>query len=116
MAQKIVDMILARNLGVLQIGGRNEPRLKGALKLGTDYFESVRNVLGCKMMIMGDSGLNWLLSGYDFPVLGLYSQRHFGEFIHNIQPINPNGLYLDAKTVSEISLDKISNSIDTLLS
>ena len=115
MAQKIVDMILVRNLGVLQVGGPNEPQIKGALKLGTDYFESVRNVLGCKAMIMGDSGLNWLLSGYDFPVLGLYSTRHFGEFLHNIQPINPNGLYLSAAKIDQISLDTIAKSIDTLL-
>lgn len=115
-AQAIVDYLISLGLRVLQIGGPAEPQLDGTLKLGTDYFNSVRNILGCKGMIMGDSGLNWLLSGYDFPVLGLYSERHFGSFVHNIQPINPRGIYLTAKSVPEIELDKIHNSLTLLLS
>ncbi len=115
MAQWIVDMIRDKGHWVLQIGSPDEPKLDNCSKLDTDYFSSVRNVLGCKGMIMGDSGLNWLLSGYDFPVLGLYSQRYFGEFLRNIQPLNPNGIYLDAPKISEIPLDLIAQNLDTLL-
>lgn len=116
MAQAIVDWILAAGWRVLQVGGPNEPQLVGADKPATDYFTSVRNALGCRAMIMGDSGMNWLLSGYDFPVLGLYSERYFGkEYIYNIQPKNPNAIYLTSKTIPEISLDSIFNSIRLLL-
>jgi ADP-heptose:LPS heptosyltransferase len=114
-AQAIADHILSLGLRVLQIGGPTEPKLEGAIKLDTDYFTSVRNVLGCKAMVMGDSGLNWLLSGYGFPVLGLYSERHFGQFVHNIQPINPRAIYLTGKKVPDIGLDKIAKSLTLLL-
>ncbi len=115
-AQEIVDWLLGAGYRVLQVGGPSEPQLVGADKPATDYFASVRNVLGCKAMIMGDSGLNWLLSGYQFPVLGLYSERHFGDHVHNIQPISPRAQYLTGNTVGDIPLDSIVKAATLLLS
>lgn len=116
MAQKIVDNLIKMGHNVLQIGGPTEPKLENTIKLNTDYFTSVRNVLGCRAMIMGDSGLNWLLSGYDFPVVGLYSERYFGkEYIKNIQPINPNGRYLVGGSVSDIPIESVVTSLKLLI-
>lgn len=115
-AQDIVDYIVGKGYGVLQIGGPNEPQISGALKLDTDYFGSVQNILGCKGLICGDSGINWIASGYDFPAIGLYAYDIYGpQFIRNIQPINPNATYLSAQTVGDISLDLIMQHVDNLL-
>jgi ADP-heptose:LPS heptosyltransferase len=115
-AQEIVDAILGLGYGVLQVGGPTEPKLDNVAKLDTDYFTSVRNVLGCRAMVMGDSGFNWLLSGYDFPVVGLYSERYFGrDYIHNIQPINKNGRYLVGRTVSDIPAEWVIAGLRDIL-
>lgn len=107
-AQKISSFINDLGFGVLQVGHPDEPMLDGVLKLRTTYFESVKNILGCRMMVMGDSGLNWVLSAYDFPLLGLYSHRYYGPtFVKNIQPNNASAQYLDAPNVNDIPLEKI---------
>lgn len=116
MIQRVVDWLIGNGWSVLQIGGPNEPVIEGAKQLSTDYFTSLRYVLGCRAMIMGDSGFNWLLSGYDFPVLGLYSEYYFGkDFIHNIQPINKNGVYLTGKTVADIGVEQVLESLKVML-
>jgi ADP-heptose:LPS heptosyltransferase len=115
-AQEIVDLINSLGYKVLQVGHPNEPTLEWTYKCNTDYFGSVKEILGCKMMIMGDSGLNWVLSGYDFPLIGLYSNDYYGlDYIKNIQPINKNAIYLSERNLNEIPIDSIEKSIKTLL-
>lgn len=115
-AQEIVNWLRGQGHKVLQVGGPTEPALDGVTKLQCDYFTSVRHVLGCRCMVMGDSGLNWVLSGYDFPVVGLYSSRYFGEeWIHQIQPINRSARYLVAPTVAEISMDDIALAVGQVI-
>lgn len=115
-AQKIVDIIVSLGYKVLQIGSPSEPALIGADKRDTDYFTSVKNVLGCKCFVGGDSGFMWLMSGYNFPCLGLYSNGYYTpRFISAIQPINPNALYLDAPNVNEIELAKIEDGLKKLI-
>lgn len=116
-AQAIVDHILSRGFKVLQVGHPDEPQLVGTTKLATDYFGSVKNVLGCRCMVMGDSGMSWCLSAYDFPVIGLYATYyHSAEHVHNIQPLNPNGHYLSAHQVNDIPLEAIYAALDPHLS
>ena len=112
-ANAIVGIINDLGYRALQVGSSGEPNLNGdVVRLDTSYFESVRNILGCKLMVMGDSGLNWLLSGYDFPVLGMYSNKYYGaDKIAHIQPVNPNGTYLDAPNVNDIPLEVIFAAI-----
>lgn len=116
-AQEVVDYLIGKGWQVLQVGAAAEPQLRGTTKLTTDYFGSVRRVLGCRAFIGGDTGMMWLMSGYDFPCLGIYAHRYYGAAnVRNIQPINPNAIYLDAPTIAEIELDRVRQSLDTLLS
>ncbi len=116
-AQEITDIILAKGLKVLQIGGRNEPRLVGAAFMDSDYFGSIRNILGCRLFIHTDTGSGWCISAYGHPQLGLYSHRYHGkEFVHNIQPVTPNGWFLDAPSVNDIPLGAIEAALDQMLS
>jgi ADP-heptose:LPS heptosyltransferase len=114
-AQEIVDMILKMGYDVLQIGGPGEPILDGATQLRTPYFDSIRHILGCKAFLHTDTGAAWAISGYQFPALGVYSHRYYGpKYVKNIQPINPNAMYLDAPNVNEIELIKIERALKDL--
>ncbi len=115
-AQEIVDALRANGHKVLQIGGPGEPRLENAEWRDTDFFGSVRNVLGCKAFIGTDSGIMWALSAYDMPTIGLYGHRYYGrQFVKNIQPENPRARYLDDVTAEQIPLDNVLNSLKILL-
>lgn len=115
-AQEIVNIILSNGYKVLQLGLPHEPKLEGTTRLITDYFTMARNMLGCKALVTTDSGVSWLASCYDFPTLGLYSHDYYTkEFVKNIQPLNNRAVYLDEVNVNDISLDKIKQSLHTLL-
>lgn len=114
-AQEIVNGIIKLGYDVLVLGGPNEPKLNNVVKLPTDYFVSGKNLLSCKALVVCDSGFNWMASCYDFPTLGLYSHEYYGEkYVKNIQPINPNAIYLNRSSVNEIPLDEIISNLLTL--
>lgn len=118
-AQEIVNLINRFGFEVLQVGGRDEPHLQNTIKPPTNYFNSVYNILGCKMFIGYDSGLTWTLSGYRFPLLAMYSNSYYVRneinYVTNIQPINSNAIYLDAPNVNDIRLEEIEEKIKLLL-
>jgi ADP-heptose:LPS heptosyltransferase len=100
---------------VLHLGAADEPVLKWAANLGLPYFESVRHMLGCELLIHTDTGLGWIASGYKFKQIGLYSNADFKEFTKNIQPKNPNSVYLDASSVNDIPIDSIIKTVETMV-
>ena len=115
-AQAIADAINQMGYSVVQIGGPDEPRLEGTAFFLGSYFEAVKVVLGCRLLLHTDTGMGWIASGYKHPQIGLYGARYYGAAnVKNIQPVNPNGLYLDAATFNEISLDKIIQTLKTVL-
>lgn len=123
-AQEIVNLIVSKGYKVLQLGLSPEIKLDNTIRFDNlDYFSSCRNVLGCRALVIGDSGMNWMASCYDFPVLGLYSHEYYDMGPYNgenrvsaIQPINPNAVYLSDKNVNDIPLEEISQNLDSLLS
>lgn len=115
-AQKIVDNLIDKGLKVLQIGAFNEPKLFGSIQLECDYFTSIKNMLSCKFLICGDSGCCWYSSAYDFPTLGLYSNKYYTkDYLKNIQPINKNAIYLDSDNVNNIEDQDIFAAIDKMI-
>ncbi len=115
-AQEIVDFIISLGYGVIQLGAPDEPKLNGTEKKSLTYIESVRNMLGCKMLIVPDTGLSWVASAYSMPTLGLYSNAYYSsKFIGNIQPKNPNAQYLDDPNVNDINIELIKEKIVELL-
>jgi ADP-heptose:LPS heptosyltransferase len=84
------------------------------------FFNAIKIMLGCKMLITIDSAMCWIASGYKFPVLGLYNKNYYKEEAGittslNWQPINPNAIYLEDEHVNLINIDKIKNSIKNIL-
>jgi ADP-heptose:LPS heptosyltransferase len=114
-AQQIVDICCDLDYDVLQLGGSDEPRLNHVLTIYSDYFGSVKSMLSCKSLIHTDTGLGWVASAYKFPCLGLYSNAYYGDKIKNIQPINPNAVYLDSDNVNNISLDIIKEKLLSII-
>lgn len=125
-AQTIADGIRKLGFSVLQVGHPDEPSLvqyddeyhpdtPRITRLSTPYFESVRHILGCRAMVMGDSGLAWVLSGYDFPLVGLYGNWYHGDRVSAIQPVNPNARYLVARTINEIPVESVVEAVRNLL-
>ncbi len=115
-AQEIVDLVRARGYQVLQLGLSSEPRLRDTLRLDTDYFTAVRNLLGCRALITTDSGFAWAASCYDYPTLGLYSHSYYGkDHVGAIQPINQNAVYMSEENVNDIPLHYIDTALTTLL-
>lgn len=114
-AQSIVDIVRSFDYEVVQLGGPDEPRLNKVHFLYSDYFNSVRNMLSCKAVIHTDTGLGWAASAYKFPALGLYSNAYYGHKIKNIQPINPNAIYIDEINVNSIPQEELQQKIKLLL-
>jgi hypothetical protein len=115
-AEAIVSDINSLGYKVLHIGGDDEPEINNTVKLNTDYFSSIKNMISCKALIHTDTGCGWIASAYEFPCIGLYSNEYYSkEFIKNIQPINKNALYLDDIECNYIDNELIINKLKEIL-
>jgi len=114
-AQKIVDLIKANGYDIIQLGGKDEPHLEGAIKIDCSFFESIKIGLSSKFYIGTDTGMTWILSAYSKPTIGLYSYEFYGkEYVKNIQPVNPNSIYLSENNVNDITIDQIEEKFKNL--
>lgn len=111
-AQEIVDLLTKKGYKVIQVGGPDEPVLKNTILRNTPYFESVRDVLSCELLIHTDTGIGHVAGAYKHPSLGLYGHRYYGgELVKNIQPISPNTKCLDSDVVENISIERIEQTL-----
>lgn len=111
-AQQIVNALIANGYEVFVVGGPNEPDLQGAVKINKSYSESLKFVLGCQCYIGTDTGMTWAASAYSVPTIGLYSHSYYGsEYVKNIQPINPNAIYLSENNVNDIKIEDIIDKL-----
>lgn len=114
--EKIVSFINNKGFRVIQIGGDNEINIKGAEKINTSYFESVKIMLSCKFLISLDGGMAWVASAYKHPVLGLYGYHFENQFSAKIyQPLNTNAIYLEAGKAENIDNNLIFDNLNKLL-
>ena len=78
-------------------------------------FENIQDILSCEFAITINNDLNYILSGYKFPLIGLYSNKEYivneVNYIKNVQPVNPNAIYLDSGDINDIEIDRIENAI-----
>lgn len=83
-----------------------------------DFFDSIKVMLGTKLLVTIDSALSWIASGYNFPTIGLYNQNYYAQYgaitSKNWQPINPNGIYLESADVNNINIDNIKDNIEKI--
>lgn len=115
MAAQIVLLCKLRGYKVLVLGDPKEPEIAGAERFIGTFFDSVKTMLSCDAFIGVDSSLTWVASAYGFPTLACYNHQYYGkELIKNIQPINPQAIYLSGNGIDSISLDAIDKAIDNI--
>jgi ADP-heptose:LPS heptosyltransferase len=111
-AQEIVNALNCAGYMVAQLHGPGEPELDNVTCVDRPYFEAVRDMLDCALLLHTDTGMGWICSGYQHPQVGLYSHGYYGvENVGNIQPRNPNSRYLAAPNVNEIPVEQIVEAV-----
>lgn len=112
---KIAARIHAMGYKTIQLGGFNEPDIQDTPKTLSSYFESVQIMLGCKMLLTVDTGMSWVASGYNHPILGLYGNEYYDGNSWAIQPVNPNAIYLQDKHCNTIENEVIYRGLEQFL-
>ncbi len=111
-AQGIVNFLIAEGFNVFHLGAPGEPDLFGAPRLNATYFESVRAMLGTRLLIHCDTGMGHVAGAYNHPSFGIYGHRYFGpELVHRIQPRHANFHHITGPSVSEMSIDSIISAL-----
>jgi ADP-heptose:LPS heptosyltransferase len=117
-ANEIIDYIHSLGLETIQLGLNNHPRLNTTYEpISKGIFDDVRIALSCKFLLTTDTGMNWILSGYQAKVLGLYSALSYPTYapIINRAPRNTNAIYLENYNIKDINFELIKQSINKLL-
>jgi ADP-heptose:LPS heptosyltransferase len=111
-SRQICELIYNMGYIPVQIGLPDQPQICEKRFVGT-FFDTIKFVLSCDLLITVDSAIAWIASGYSFPVLGLYSYTYYSGATtsKNWQPINPNAIYLEENIVDNIHIETIKNSI-----
>lgn len=107
-AQDLVDLLCAAGWKVVHLGAPNEPDLAGAVRPRLCYFDAVRLMLGCRMLIHCDTGLGHFAGAYNHPSFGIYGYRYYGEDkVKQIQPVHPEFHCYKAPVMAEISMQEV---------
>lgn len=111
-AQEIVDLLVKLGYKVLQIGGPDEPVLSSAEKFNGSYFESMKAILSCKLLITTDTWCSWYSSAYKFPTIHLLTYDYYSiEHISSIIPSNSNGNFIANKFINDITISQLEEEI-----
>lgn len=111
-SKQICKLINKLGYTPIQIGLPDQPQICEERFIGT-FFDTIKFVLSCKMLLTVDSAIAWIASGYNFPVLGIYAYTYYpkAKTSKNWQPINPNAIYLEEAYIDNINIDQIEKSI-----
>jgi len=112
-AQNLAKILKSKGHRVLQLCGRNDPKIDGAEIVQKSFVEVSEILCCCKLLITGDTSISWIASAYKVPTVGLYAYGyHAGaKTSKNWQPINPNAIYLESETVSGIEDEHILRAV-----
>ena len=115
-AKQIISFIESCGYTPVQIGLPDQPQLCKNRFIGA-FFETIKFVLSCKLLVTVDSAMSWIASGYSFPTVGLYGYSYYPSATSskNWQPINNNANYLESNLVENIENDKIISIIKEML-
>jgi ADP-heptose:LPS heptosyltransferase len=115
-AKKICKLIESMGFTPIQIGTKDQPSICQQRFLGS-FFDCVKFVLSCRFLFTVDSAINWIMSGYNFPVVGIYAYEyyHMANTSYNWQPKNTNSIYLEKNRIENILLEDIEQAIKKIL-
>lgn len=116
-SSKIINHIHSLGFKTIQLGISPSPQLVTTYPMnkGT-VFEDVVIARSCRGLITADTGINYIMSGYKHPTLGLYSSKCYPTIapLQNRTPKNPNSIYLQDYDIENISEELIKESINNL--
>jgi len=100
---------------VIQIGSKEQPQISEDRFIGS-FFDTVKLVLSCDLLITVDSAISWISSGYSFPTIGLYCNTYYppAKTSVNWQPINNNAIYIEKEKINDIEFDAIKEAINNI--
>ena len=110
----IVKYLISKGYKVYQLSGPNQPHIKNTTFVRGTYFESCKKMLSTDFLITCDSGMPWVASAYNHPMIGLYTAM-YNPIIgttKNWQPVNPNAVYLESYSANSIDTETILIEID----
>ena len=117
-AEKIVHYLHSLGLETIQLGVNGHPQLPTTYQIvGGSIFDDVRIALSCKFLLTADTGINYLMSGYEHKVLGLYCYSCYPKRppIKNRIPWNKNATYLEEENILDIPMGLIQNTILSII-
>jgi len=114
-AKEIVDLLTKTGYNVVQLGLPTEPSV--AQRYTGSFFDVIRFCLGCDALVTVDTAMAWVMSGYQFPVVGLYGHSYYPRAFtaRNWQPFNPNAIYLESAVANDIHPERVLGAINNLL-
>lgn len=115
----IASLLQKSGFKTVHLGGWNEPDIINTPKTLTNWLDTVRIMLGCKLLITVDTACCWIASAYNHPTLAMYNNSYYirdnKNFISSIVPINPNLISLDNSNINMIPLDTIEDKLKLLI-
>lgn len=116
-AQKIVDAAHRMGLETVQLGLPSAPKLKTTHGIiGGSVFDDVIVAASCKSLVTADTGMNYIMSGYEHHTLGLYNTSCYPvkpELQFRI-PKNKNGRYLEATEIRDIPIELVITELSSI--
>lgn len=109
-AKKLVEHCHALGYDTVQLGLPTMPDLGTKFGItGGTIFEDVVIARSCKLLVTADTGINYLMSGYKHPTVGLYSTLCYPyptQLVNRI-PVNPNAQYIEGASVETIDMNRV---------
>ena len=110
----IVNYLISKGYKVYQLSAPHQPKIENTVFVKGSYFDSCKKMLSTDFLITCDSGMPWVASAYNHPMIGLYS---FGYnpivgTTKNWQPVNPNASYLESYFANDIPVNIILDEIN----
>jgi ADP-heptose:LPS heptosyltransferase len=106
--------LIKKGYKVYQLSGPGQPHIRNTTFVRGTYFESCKKMLSTDFLITCDSGMPWVASAYNHPMIGLYSAMYnpLVGTTKNWQPVNPNAVYLESYSANSIDLNLVLSEID----
>jgi len=81
------------------------------------FFETVKFALGCDFVLTVDSAINWIMSGYQKPVIGLFNYKYYplATSSYNWQAKNPNAIYLESDSIENLTPEIVAEKVKELI-
>ena len=106
MIEEIKDFCDSNDLGLIQLGGPDDPCISGVEKFSGTYYESLIKMLGSKALVSADTGMVWAASAFSHPSLVFYSTKFYpnSSTSENWTPRNKNQISIESDYISNINV------------